>query len=245
MNTQATLDQLRQLKLHGMAQAYDGTLTLPSKEQPTANELLARLTEAEMQYRTFQKTQIYLRLSKLRYDAVLDQVQCSPARNFTRDQLLSLSDCSFIQRAQNILITGATGSGKSYLACALGRQACMLGYRVIYFGMNRLLEQIGQSKLDGTFLKLLNQMEKAHLLIFDDFGLNPLENIVKLALLQLLEDRYDRKSTIITSQLPISKWYEYLGEPTVADAIMDRLSANADRIELKGESLRKQKGNKK
>jgi DNA replication protein DnaC len=245
MNTQATLDQLRQLKLHGMSQAYEGTLTMPTKEQPTANELIARLSEAEIQYRMHQKTQIYLRLSKLRYDAVLEQVQCSPARNLIRDQLLSISDCSFIQRAQNILITGSTGSGKSYLACAIGRQACMLGYRVMYFGMNRFLEKIAQTKLDGTFLKLLNQIEKIHLIIFDDFGLNPLDNTVKLALLQLLEDRYDRRSTIITSQLPVSKWFEYLGEPTVADAIMDRLSANADRFELKGESLRKIKETKK
>jgi DNA replication protein DnaC len=245
MNTQATLDQLRQLKLHGMTQAYEGTLTMPTKEQPTANELIARLSEAEIQYRMHQKTQIYLRLSKLRYDAVLEQVQCSPTRNLTRDQLLSVSDCSFIQRAQNILITGSTGSGKSYIACAIGRQACMMGYRVMYFGMNRFLEKITQTKLDGTFLKLLNQMEKTHLIIFDDFGLNPLDNIVKLALLQLLEDRYDRRSTIITSQLPVSKWFEYLGEPTVADAIMDRLSANAERFELKGESLRKSKGTKK
>ena len=241
MNTQATLDQLKQLKLNGMSKAYEGSLSLPSKEQLTANELIARLAEAEIQYRAYQKTQMYLRLSKLRYDAVLEQVQCSSTRNLSRDQLLLLSDCSFIQRAQNILITGATGSGKSYLACALGRQACMMGYKVLYFGMNRFLEKIIQAKLDGTFLKLLNNLEKTHLIIFDDFGLNPIDSNVKLALLQLLEDRYERHATIITSQLPVSKWFEYIGEPTVADAIMDRLSANAHRCELKGESLRKLK----
>jgi DNA replication protein DnaC len=158
---------------------------------------------------------------------------------------MRLADGLFIDRAENILITGATGCGKSYLACALGRQACSLGYRVIYFGMNRFLERIAQSKLDGTFIKMLNQIEKTHLLILDDFGLTPLDSISRLALLQVLEDRYERRSVIITSQLPVMKWYDFIGEPTLADAIMDRLAGNAHRIELKGESLRKKKPEKK
>jgi DNA replication protein DnaC len=158
---------------------------------------------------------------------------------------MRLADGLFIDRAENILITGATGCGKSYLACALGRQACSLGYRVIYFGMNRFLERIAQSKLDGTFIKMLNQIEKTHLLILDDFGLTPFDSISRLALLQVLEDRYERRSVIITSQLPVMKWYDFIGEPTLADAIMDRLAGNAHRIELKGESLRKKKPEKK
>jgi len=158
---------------------------------------------------------------------------------------MRLADGMFIDRAENILITGATGCGKSYLACALGRQACSLGYRVIYFGMNRFLERIAQSKLDGTFIKMLNQIEKTHLLILDDFGLTPLDSISRLALLQVLEDRYEKRSVIITSQLPVMKWYDFIGEPTLADAIMDRLAGNAHRIELKGESLRKKKPEKK
>jgi DNA replication protein DnaC len=241
MNTQTTLEQLKQLKLNGMAMTYEGMLSLPTKEHPSANELIARLTESELQYRANQKTQMYLRLSKLRYDAVLEQVECSPDRNLSKDQLFLLSDCSFIQRAQNILITGATGSGKSYLACAIGRQACLMGYKVMYFGMNRFLEKVTQAKLDGVLLKLLNLLEKTHLVIFDDFGLANFDNNIKLTLLQLLEDRHDRKSTIITSQLPVEKWFDYIDEPTLADAIMDRLSANAHRIDLKGESLRKLK----
>jgi DNA replication protein DnaC len=158
---------------------------------------------------------------------------------------MKLADGLFIDRAENILITGATGCGKSYLACAIGRQVCSLGYRVIYFGMNRFLEKVSQSKLDGTFIKMLNQIEKTHLLIFDDFGLTPLDNISRLALLQILEDRYGKKSIIITSQLPVVKWYDFIAEPTLADAIMDRLAGNAHRIELKGESLRKKKSEKK
>lgn len=244
MNTKHTLDQLYQLKLKGMAKAYEALLAMPVHEQLSLHQAIARLTEAELQSKTQQRTQMYLRLSKLRYDAVIEQVHCSAARNITNEQLASLADCSFINRSENILITGPTGCGKSYLACALGRQACMMGYRVLYFGMTRLLEKIGQARLDGTYVKLLNQIEKVHLIILDDFGLHSMDNNVKLTLLQMLEDRYGRRATIITSQLPIKSWYDYLSEPTLADAIMDRLSAHAHRIELTGESLRKMKKEK-
>jgi DNA replication protein DnaC len=245
INTDQTIEQLKQLKLYGMAQAYGTTLTLPSHELPTAHELMAVLVEAEQQNRTQQRTQLYLKLSGLRYDAVLEQIKCSPERNITRDQILALADCTFIQRAENILITGSTGCGKSFLACAFGRQACTLGYKTLYLGMNRFTEKLSLSKLDGSYIKLLNHIEKMPLIIIDDFGLIPLENQARTALLQVLEDRYGKRSTIITSQLPVNKWYQYINEPTLADAIMDRLSGSAHRFELKGESLRKKKIEKK
>ena len=238
INTQETLHQLQTLKLQGMASAYEASFNLPSNGQIPAHELLARMVQAEIQARSTQKTEMYLKLSKLRYTAILEQVKCSPGRNLSQDQLLELADCSFIERSQNILITGATGCGKSYLACALGHQACVMGYRSMYFGMNRFIERITQSKLDGTFIKLLNQLEKVHLIILDDFGLAQLDEQVKLALLQMLEDRFGRKSIIIASQLPVEKWYDYINEQTLADAIMDRLSASAYRINLQGSSLR-------
>jgi len=245
INTDQTLEKLQQLKLFGMAQAYETTLVLPSHELPTANELMARLVEAEQLSRIQQRTQMYLKLSGLRYDALLEQIKCSSERNLTRDQILALADCTFIPRAENILITGSTGCGKSYLACAFGRQACTLGYKTLYLGMNRFTEKLALSKLDGSYIKLLNQIEKIPLIILDDFGLVPLENHARTALLQLLEDRYGKRSTIITSQLPVAKWYQYINEPTLADAIMDRLSGSAHRFELKGESLRKKKIEKK
>ena len=239
MNKQTTLDQLQDMKLGGMMRAYQAILALPMHEQPTLDVAIARLAEAELLHRKSRKTELYLKLSKLRYNAVLEQVHCSPSRNLPKETLLSLAECSFIDRSENILITGPTGCGKSFLACAIGRQACSLGYKSIYLGMNRFLEKVTQSKLDGTYIKFLSQIEKTQLLIIDDWGLYPLDINSRLALLQVLEDRYAKRSKIITSQLPVAAWYEYINEPTLADAIMDRLSGNAQRIELKGESLRK------
>ena len=241
MNVQITLDHLSQLNLDGMAKAYQAMLSMSAQNQPSLNQFMAQLAQAELQNRAEKRTALYLKQSKLRYDAVLEQVHCNEKRNLSQEKLLMIADCSFIDRAENILITGATGSGKSFLACAIGRQACTLGYRTLYFGINRFLEKISLSKLDGSYIKLLNQIEKTQLIIIDDFGLHPLNATTRRALLQILEDRYGIKSTIIASQLPVADWYEYIGESTISDAIMDRLAVNAHRFELLGESLRKKK----
>lgn len=241
MNTQHTLEQLTKLKLAGMAAVYRAVLSMPVHDLPTLHEMAARMVEAELQNRAENKTASFLRMSKLRYNAVLENIYCSVDRNFTKNSLLQLADCSFIERAENVLITGATGCGKSYLGSALGRQACTLGYKTLYFGMPRLIEKIAQSRLDGTYIKFINQLEKTNLIILDDFGLQPLTTDIRLALLQILEDGYAKKSVIVTSQLPVSKWHQYINDPTLADAIMDRLAVNSNKIELKGESLRKKK----
>ncbi len=239
MKTTATLEQLDDLKLAGMARRYEAILQMPLNKHPEAHELVALLAQAEKQNRMLYKTQIYLKLSKLRYAALMEDVSCGRDRNLSKEQLVQLADCSYLDRAENILISGATGSGKSFLACALGHQACVVGYKSLYLNLNRFTEKIMVAKLDGSFIKLLNQLEKVRLLILDDFGLAPMDHNTKLALLQILEDRYAKKSVIIASQLPIGKWHEYIAEPTLADAIMDRLLTNAHRFELKGESLRK------
>ncbi len=239
MNTQITLDNLAKLKLSGMAKVYQGILSMPIQDLPSLDQLMANLTEAEIQERANKKTQMFLRISKLRYNAILENIFCNAHRNFTKENLLALAGCSFIERAENILITGATGCGKSYLACALGRQACMFGYKTVYFGMARLIEKISQSKLEGTYVKFINYLDRTNLIIIDDFGLHPLDTVTRLALLQIMEDSYGKRSIIVTSQLPVANWHQYIDDPTIADAIMDRLSVNASRIELKGDSLRK------
>jgi len=239
MNTSITLQQLKDLKLAGMARHYESVLQLPLHKQPEPHALIAGITEAEIQARTHYKTNLYLKLSKLRYQSMIEELTYGKERNLSKEQVLQLRDCSYIDRAENILISGATGSGKSFVACAFGHQACVMGYKTLYLNLNRFIERITHSKLDGSFIKLLNQIEKIHLLILDDFGLTPIDQNTRLALLQILEDRYGKKSIIIASQLPVGKWHESIAEPTLADAIMDRLLANAHRFELKGESLRK------
>lgn len=241
MNTTQTLEQLHQLKLYGMETCYKMQLDLPVHQQLEAHELMAQATQSEMIQRSNEKATYYLRLARLRLAATPEQIQCSASRNLTKQQLAELLEGNYIKQAEPVLITGATGCGKSYLACALGHQACLQGYKTAYFNMNRFIEKITLAKLDGSYIKILNHYERVHLIILDDFGLQPMDQNVKLALLQILEDRYAKKSIIVTSQLPVSKWHEYINEPTLADAILDRMTAKAHRIELKGESMRKKK----
>jgi len=241
MNTNATLEQMKHLRLTGMTQAYLAQLEQPVHQQMEAHELIAHLIQSEQLARQHEKTAYYLKLAKLRQPAIPEQISCSASRNLSKQLLATLLEGKYLREADNILITGATGCGKSYLACALGYQSCMLGQKTAYFNINRLIERITLAKLDGSYIKLLTHLERQALIILDDFGLQPLTQDVKLALLQILEERHGKRSTIITSQLPVSTWHEYLNEPTLADAIMDRLTAKAHRIELKGESLRRKK----
>lgn len=241
MNTNETVSQLKELKLRGMATSFESMLDLPVQNRPTLEFAVAKMVEAEYQDRRDRKTEMYLRTSRLRYTAMMEDVVCSSERNFTKEDLAVLSDCAFIRRHENLLIQGKCGCGKSFLACAIGRQACVLGYRTAYLNMNSFVEKVAMSKLDGSFLKMISSLEKNDLLILDDFGLQPMDTNTRLALLQILEERYERKSVIIASQLPIVKWYEYIGDPTLADAIMDRLVSNANKIELKGDSMRQRK----
>jgi len=239
MNTQATLHLMQKMKLLGMASSYEAILDLPLDKHPDTHDCIGTLVDAELQNRAHRRTQMLLRLSKLRYRTSLQDIIYKPERKLKKELIAQLADCAFIERAENLFITGATGCGKSYIACAIGNQACLMGYRTLYFNMNRFCSQMAVSKVDGTLLKWINRIQKAALVIFDDFGLQPMDHDTKLLLLQILEDRYAQASTLICSQLPVQKWYEYIDDPTLADAIMDRLTARVTKIELHGKSLRK------
>ena len=181
-----SLQLLKQMKLEGMARAYEGILSLPLNSQPEPHELLARLADAEQQHRANKRMNMFLRLSKLRYQVTIQDIHCSEKRNLSKEKLMLLADCSYLDRGENILITGATGCGKSYLACALGNHACVNGYRTLYFNLNRFTQQIALAKTDGTLIKWMDKMKRSKLLILDDFGLQPISQSVKMTLLQIL-----------------------------------------------------------
>jgi DNA replication protein DnaC len=245
MNNDANLQQLNELRLWGMASSYDALLQLPVHELPTGHQMLAQLLQAESLHRKQQRNLLLVRNARFRYLAAIEELNFASKRNLIKDQILALTDCGYIDRSENILITGSTGCGKRFLASALGYQACLMGYRVRYFNMNKLVETLYQSRADSSIGRELLRIEKHQLLILDDFGLQPMDQDVKMALLQIMEDRHGRGATIITSQLPVGKWYDFINEPTLADAIMDRLLAKEHRIDLKGESLRRTKGEEK
>jgi DNA replication protein DnaC len=241
MNNQATLDRMRELSLTGMAQAFESLLSLPVDKQPTTDMTVAQLVEAEHLHRWHRKTHLSIKNARFRYKASIQEVEYPQERNLDKNLVLRLADTSFITRHENVLITGATGCGKSFLATALGYQACQRGYKVGYFALPKLLQKLHLATADGSYAKELARLERLPLLILDDWGLPSLDLAARMAILQIMEDRHGKGSTIITSQLPVSKWYEYLADPTLADAILDRILHQAHRFELKGGSMRKRK----
>lgn len=234
------LNKMSQMKFYGMQHAYQTLLDSNQNHSLTNDEIISMLIQAEWEDRENRKINRYLRTARFRYQASIEEVDFTSKRGLDKTQVLRLADCSFINKKENILITGPTGVGKSYLASALGHQACLQGYKTLYFNTQKLFPQLKMFKADGSYLKQMSKIERHDLLILDDFGLELLDNSSRMMLLEIIEDRHGRKSTIISSQLPVAKWYEIIGDSTVADAILDRMVHTANRIELKGESLRKQ-----
>lgn len=239
MTPQATLEKMQKMKLAGMASAFAATFKTGFAQNLTADELLAHLIEAEWEERYNRKFSRLLKTANFRYQAAFEHIHFPPQRQLDKNLILRLSTCDWITKAENLLLTGATGVGKSFLACALGHQACLLGFKVIYASAMKLFTKLKFAKADGSYSKELVKLQNQNLLILDDFGLHPLDEQSKLILLELLEDRYGQQATLITSQFPTGKWYELIDSPTLADAICDRLIHNACHIELKGESMRR------
>lgn len=231
--------QMSQLRLAGMHQCWQ-TLTETKKHlELSLSDGLEIILQAEQEERVNRRYQRLQKSARFRYQASVEELHMDQSRGMDRTVIHQLIQGNYIRDGESVLITGATGCGKSFLASALGHQACSQGYKVMYFNLQKLFLKIKMSRADGTIIKLLDRINKADLLILDDFGLTHLEQQPRLDLLELIEDRHGRKSTIIASQLPVASWYEIIGEETIADAILDRLIHTAHRIELKGESMRR------
>jgi DNA replication protein DnaC len=237
--TQETLDKIKKLKLSGMARAYQSSLENDKLVQLSADELITMLVEAEWDDRLNRNIERRLRNAKFRYQSSIENIDYEADRNLDRNQMMRFAECTYIGKQENILITGSTGIGKSHLATALGHQACTLGYKVYYANMAKLFSKLKMGKADGSYMREISKIERQDLLILDDFGLVPIDNQNRSALMEIIEDRHKKASMIITSQLPVNCWHEVIGEKTIADAILDRIVHDAHRIELKGESLRK------
>lgn len=233
------LNKMSHMKLTGMLRTYQSMLDSNQHHDLTQDEFINMLIQSEWEERENKKITRHVRLAKFRYGASVEELNFTGNRGLDKTQIMRLADTGFITRKENILICGATGVGKSFLASALGHQACHSGYRTLYFNTQKLFSRLKMLKADGSFSRELTRIEKYDLLILDDFGLAPLDSTARMFLMEIIEDRHGRKSTIISSQLPVANWYEVIGESSVADAILDRMVHTAHRIELKGDSLRK------
>ena len=239
MNNESTIEKMNAMKLHGMAKAFSSSLE-GAQHEFTIDQLVAHLVETEWEWRQNNKFNRLLQYAKFRYQASFEQINFRLKRNLNKNAVLRFQDCGWLRKRQNIIITGSTGSGKSFIASALGHNACMFGYRVLYFSSAKLFSTLKLKKADGSYSRELKRIQKQELLILDDFGLEHLDKNARLTLLELLEDRHGIKSTIIVSQMPVKTWHEIIGDATLADAICDRIIHSSHRIELKGvDSLRK------
>ncbi|MHB1697630.1 MAG: IS21-like element helper ATPase IstB [bacterium] len=229
-------EKLLSLKLYGMAKSVEEELY----SDLTFEDRLNLLLDKEIASRQDKQLRILLLKAKLKYgNACIEETDFKAQRGLSKSQLIELSSNDWIKKSRNIIITGATGAGKTYLACALGNSACRGGVPSLYIRLPRLLQEMKISRADGSYIKLLNKLSKIRLLIIDDWGINLLDEMQRRDLLEIFEDRHQLRSTIITAQVPVDKWHEVIGEPTIADAILDRIVHNAYQIKLAGESMRK------
>jgi DNA replication protein DnaC len=233
------LNKMARMRLMGMHHAFQASIETNQMEKFTNDELVNHLVQSEWDDRRYRTLQRGLKNANFRYKASIEQLDYAEERGLDKNLVQRLSDGAFIKKGEDLFITGSTGTGKSFLASALGQQGCLLGYKVLYTNTTKLLSQLKMAKADGAHLKELASIEKKDVLILDDFGIQPLDAQGRALLLDIIEDRHSKRTTIITSQVPVKKWHEIIGEKTLADAILDRIVHQSIRIELYGNSLRK------
>ncbi len=237
----ATMDKMRELRLHGMLRAFRDSHENRTCERLTPDELLAHLIDAEWDERYNRTLDRLVTKASFRYRGRIEEIDFSSARSIDKNLITRLASGDWIGKAENLIVTGPTGAGKSFISCALGHAACVRGKKVRYVNCMKLFSHLKMSKVDGSYSREIKSLARQDLLILDDFGLKQLDAESRLFMLEFIEDRYGSKSTIVSSQVPIAKWFDIIGDPTIADAICDRLIHNAHSINLKGGSMRKVK----
>lgn len=239
MNNEATLQKMSLMRLFGMSNAFKNMLDTGILKDLSPAEALAHLIDSEYDERHNSRLMRLISMAGFRYSASINELSYNKSRNLDKDLILSLTDCNWIKKNENIIITGATGVGKSYLACAIGNLACNNGFKVIYLNAMKIFQELKLSKNDGSYFKVLSRISKKDLVIVDDFGLHPMDSLSSMIFLEILEDRYEKKSLILTSQYPTGSWFELISDKTYADAICDRVIHRSIKIDLEGPSLRK------
>jgi len=239
MLIQQTLDSLYAMKLNGMADGFKDQMNQPNIQDLSFEERFALLVDRQCTYKENRKMKRLLHNAKLKINACIEDIDYKTPRGIDKSVILRLANCDWIKTAQNIIITGPTGAGKTYLACAMANRACRMGLSSYYIRLPRLFQELGIARADGSYPNIMKKLSRTHVLILDDFGLAPMAQAERRDLLEVIEDRHGLFSTIVATQLPIGSWHDNIKDPTIADAILDRLIHNAHKITLKGESMRK------
>jgi DNA replication protein DnaC len=239
MLNEQTFDKLYGMKLIGMAEGFKEQLERPSFQDLSFEERLGMLVDRQWTWKENKRLKRLLQEAKLKLQASLEDIDFRTPRGIEKSLILGLASCQWIRSHQNLLISGPTGVGKTFLACAFAQKACREGFRTLYLRSPQFFYQIALARADGSYATLIKRLSKTHLLVLDDLGLAPLTDTERRDLLEVIEERNGSSSTLVTSQLPTDRWHDHIGDPTIADAIMDRLIHNAHRIQLKGGSMRK------